>query len=72
MKTIFSIASGLITFIATKPAYNTLRAEGSIINEMLKDAANDGYMIRAIGIRVRDASNKADFVAEKNLDHTLY
>jgi integrase len=52
--------------IATKPAYNTLRAEGSIINEMLKDAANDGYMIRAIGIRVRDASNKADFVAEKN------
>jgi len=52
--------------IVLKPKYNTLRAEGSIINEMLKDAYNDGLMIRAIRIAVKDASNVADFVAQKD------
>ena len=50
--------------IAINASRNTLRAEGSIINEMLRDARDDGHLVRTLKISIKDASTNKDFVAE--------
>jgi integrase len=50
--------------IAVNASRNTLRAEGSIVNEMLKDARDEGHLIRTLKLSIKDASTNKDFVAE--------
>ena len=56
-----SLSSKNIAIVASR---NTLRAEGSIINEMLRDARDDGHLVRTLNISIKDAGTNADFVAE--------
>lgn len=52
--------------VAINPTRNTLRAEGGIINEMLRDAAQDGHIVRQIQMRVSDATKSVAFDVQKD------
>lgn len=52
--------------ITKNPSANTLRAEGSILNEMLRDAASDGLVVRQLKLRIADATQRLDFKNELN------
>lgn len=52
--------------IAVNPSRNTLRAEGGIINEMLRDAAQDGHITRQLQVRVADATKSVEFDVQRN------
>ena len=50
--------------IAVKPSYATLRAESSLINEMLRGAVDAGHLMRTITISPQDALPKEERVTE--------
>ena len=46
--------------IAKKPSFATLKAEASLINEFLRAAVDDGYLMRSIKISAQDAVPKSE------------
>lgn len=44
--------------VAKKPSYATLRAEASLINEILREAADAGHLARSIKVSAQDAVHK--------------
>lgn len=52
--------------IAVTPSRNTLRAEGGIINEMLREAAMDGHIVRQLKVRVADATKSVEFDVQRD------
>ena len=46
--------------VAKKPSFATLRAEASLINELLRAAVDEGHLLRTIKISAQDALPKED------------
>ena len=46
--------------VAKKPSFATLRAEASLINELLRAGVDDGHLSRTIKITAQDAVSKED------------
>jgi len=57
--------------VAKKPSFATLRAEASLINELLRAAVDEGHLSRTIKISAQDAVSKADRMVQHRETFTL-
>ena len=57
--------------VAQKPSFATLRAEASLINEILRAAVDDGHLSRTIKISAQDALPKEDRMVQHRGTFTL-
>ena len=57
--------------VAQKPSFATLRAEASLINEILRAAVDDGHLSRTIKISAQDAIPKEDQMVQHRGTFTL-
>ena len=57
--------------VAKKPSFATLRAEASLINELLRAGVDDGHLSRTIKITAQDAVSKEDRMVQYRDTFTL-